>query len=134
MEIQLYLYRERMNRSDVMNQAITGVRNEDLRVLAELLSRLPPPPAASETVDAVRMERGLALARRHRCNVCHNADLSGQANVPRIAGQREDYLLKVLREYKNGTRPGYDASMAEALQPVKEEDIPDLAYFAARQP
>jgi len=134
MEIQLYLYRERMNRSDIMNQAMTGVRNEDLRVLAELLSRLPPPPAANETVDAARMERGLALARRHRCNVCHNADLSGQANVPRIAGQREDYLLKVLREYKNGTRPGYDASMAEALQPVKEEDIPDLAYFAARQP
>jgi len=59
----------------------------------------------------------------------YNADLSGQANVPRIVGQ-----LKVLREYKNGTRQGYDDSMAEALQPVKEEDIPDLAYFAARQP
>lgn len=110
---------------------MTGVRNEDLRVLAELLSRLPPPVAANETIDAARMERGRALARRHRCNVCHNADLSGQANVPR--GQREDYLLKVLREY-NGARPGYDASMAETLQPVREEDIPDLAYFAARQP
>jgi cytochrome c553 len=134
MEIQLYPYRERLNRSDVMNQAMTGARNEDLRVLAELLSRLPPPVAANEAVDTARMERGLALARRHRCNICHNADLSGQANVPRIAGQREDYLLKVLREYKNGTRPGYDASMAEALQPVKEEDIPDLAYLAARLP
>ena len=66
--------------------------------------------------------------------VCHNVDLSGQANVPRIVGQREDYPLKVLREYKNGTRQGYDDSMAEALQPVKEQDIPDLAYFAARQP
>jgi cytochrome c553 len=134
MEIQLYLYRERMNRSDIMNQAMTGVRNEELGVLAERLARLPPPIAANETVDAARMERGRALARQHHCNVCHNADLSGQANVPRIAGQREDYLLKVLRGYKNGARPGYDASMAEALQPVKEEDIPDLAYFAARQP
>ena len=74
------------------------------------------------------------VARQPRCTVCHSADLSGQANVPRIAGQREDYLLKVLRGYKNGARPGYDASMAEALQPVEEEDIPDLAYFAARQP
>lgn len=115
MEFQLYLYRERMNWSDIMVQAMTGVHNEDLRVLAELLSRLPPPVAANETVDAARMERGRALARRHRCNVCHNADLSGQANVPRIAGQREDYLLKVLREY-NGARPGYAASMADALR------------------
>jgi len=24
--------------------------------------------------------------------------------------------------------------MPEALQPIKEEDLPDLAYFAARQP
>ena len=133
MEIQLYLYRERMNRSDVMNQAMTGVLNEELGVLAERLARLPPPVAENGTLDGARMERGRALARQHRCNVCHNADLSGQANVPRIAGQREDYLLKALREYKNGARPGYDASMGEVLQPVTDEDIRDLAYFAARQ-
>src|SRR5262245_5602339 len=43
MEIQLYLYRERMNRNEIMNEAMTGVRNEDLGIIAELLSRLPPP-------------------------------------------------------------------------------------------
>jgi hypothetical protein len=66
-----------------MNQAMTGVRYEELGVLAERLARLPPPVTANETLDAARMERGRALARQHRCNVCHNADLSGQANVPR---------------------------------------------------
>ena len=116
-----------------MNQAITGVLNEELGILAELIARLPPPVAVNETLDGARMERGRALARQHRCNVCHNADLSGQTNVPRIAGQREDYLLKALREYKNGARPGYDASMGEVLQPVTDEDIRDVVYFAARQ-
>jgi len=58
MEIQLYLYRERMNRNDVMNEAMTGVRNEDLGIIAELLSRLPPPVAVKEGVDAARIERG----------------------------------------------------------------------------
>ena len=57
-EIQLYLYRERMNRNDVMNEAMTGVRNEDLGIIAELLSRLPPPVAVKEGVDAARIERG----------------------------------------------------------------------------
>jgi cytochrome c553 len=42
--------------------------------------------------------------------------------------------LKLLRGYKDNTRPGYDASMGEQLQPISEEDIQDLAYFAARQP
>jgi cytochrome c553 len=81
-------------------------------VIAELLSR-PPPPVAAKDGD-----------------VCHNPDLSGRENVPRIAGQREDYLLKVLQGYKDNTRPGYDASMGKVLQPISEEDIGDLAYFA----
>jgi cytochrome c553 len=74
------------------------------------------------------MEHGQALVHQHRCNFCHSADLSGQNNVPRIAGQREDYLEKALREYKNN-----DASMADVVQPLTEKDIREPAYHAARQ-
>jgi cytochrome c553 len=132
MEIQLYLFRERMRSIDVMNDAMKGISDEDLRKLGKLLSTLPP-PAPAEPGDPVRMEHGQALVHKHRCNFCHSADLSGQNSVPRIAGQREDYLLKALREYKNNTRPGYDASMAEVVQPLTEDDIRELAYYAARQ-
>jgi len=69
---------------------------------------------------------------KHRCNNCHNLDLSGRDNVPRIANQREDYLLKTLREYKNNTRHGYDGMMAEVLAPITEAQIVDLAYVIAR--
>jgi cytochrome c553 len=134
MEIQLYLYREQMNRNDAMNEAMTGVRNEDLGIIAELLSRLPPPIGVKEGIDAARIDRGRTLIHQHRCDVCHNPDLSGRENVPRIACQREDYLLKVLRGYKDNTRPRYDASMGEVLRPITEQGIRDLAYFAARQP
>jgi cytochrome c553 len=60
--------------------------------------------------------------------------LAGRDNVPRIAGQREDFLVKTMREYKGNIRAGYDASMADVLQPIPDADILDLAYFAARQP
>ena len=53
-------------------------------------------------------------------------------NVPRLAGQREDYLVKTLREYKNNTRRGYDASMADVLYQISDEQIVDLAYCLAR--
>jgi cytochrome c553 len=52
--------------------------------------------------------------------------------VPRIADQREDYLLKTLREYKSGARRGYDATMAEVLQPVDDRQMVELAYYLAR--
>jgi cytochrome c553 len=37
-----------------------------------------------------------------------------------------------LREYKNNTRHGYDATMAEVLAPVTDAQIVDLAYAIAR--
>lgn len=50
----------------------------------------------------------------------------------RLAGQREDYLVKALREYKSNTRRGYAAAMAEVLYAISDEQILDLAYFLAR--
>jgi cytochrome c553 len=100
--------------------------------MAELISKLPPPPPAAEPPDPGRIERARALIQQHRCNFCHNQDFSGAENVPRLAGQREDYLVKALREYKSNARRGYDPSMADVMVPVTDVDILDLAHFLAR--
>jgi cytochrome c553 len=52
--------------------------------------------------------------------------------VPRIADQREDYLAKTLKEYKDNTRHGYDGTMADVMGPITVEQISDLAYYIAR--
>ena len=53
-------------------------------------------------------------------------------NVLRIANQREDYLAKTLREYKDNTRHGYDGTMADVMGSVTPEQIGDLAYYIAQ--
>ena len=65
-------------------------------------------------------------------NFCHNPDFSGAQQVPRLAGQREDYLVKALHEYKSNTRRSYDAAMGDVLYAISDEQILDLAYFLAR--
>ena len=132
--IQLFLFREKLRLNDIMNDAVKGFSDDDLRTFSDYLSKLSAPRPAAGPSDPARMERGRALVRRYRCDICHNSDLAGRDNVPRIAGQREDFLAKTMREYKGNVRPGYDASMADVLQPVTDAEIPDLAYFAARQP
>jgi cytochrome c553 len=82
-------------------------------------------------IDVARMRRGYALIEQHHCNLCHQSNLAGRDNVPRLAAQREDYLAKALREYKSNTRRGYDASMADVLYPISDEQILDLAHFLA---
>ena len=75
---------------------------------------------------------GYALIEKNRCNICHQSNLGGRDNVPRLAAQREDYLLKALREYKSNTRVAYEPVMLEPLRPLTDADITDLAYTLAR--
>ena len=130
--LQLFMFREKLRVVEPMNQVMQGLRDDDIRNMAAYLAKLPAPEAAGGSVDAARMERARALIEQHRCNFCHNRDYSGEQNVPRLAGQREDYLAKALREYKSNRRRGYDASMADVLYPISNEQILDLAYFLAR--
>ncbi len=129
--IQLFMFREKLRVVEPMNEMTKGVSDDELRGMADFISKLPSPQSLGGPADPARMERARALIEQHRCNFCHNRDYSGEQNVPRLAGQREDYLVKALREYKSNTRRGYDASMADVLYPISDEQILDLAYFLA---
>jgi cytochrome c553 len=131
--IQLYLFREKMRAVEPMTQMLAGIKDDELKRLAEAIAKLPPPQSAAGAPDPLRAERAQALVVQHRCNFCHTSDFSGQQNVPRLAGQREDYLLKALREYKSNTRRGYDAAMADVLYPLTDQDLLDLANFLSHR-
>jgi len=130
--VQLLMFRDRLRVTEPMNEMTKGLTDADLQRGADIISKLPPPVPVSDTPDAARMERGRALGQQHRCNFCHQPNYAGQENVPRLAGQREDYLLKALRGYKDNSRYAYDAQMSEVVYPLKDEDFADLAYFLAR--
>ena len=130
--IQLFMFREKLRLFEPMNEMAKALSDDDLRVFSDFIGKLPKPVPPADAGDPARMQRAQALAQQYHCNACHNTDFSGKENVPRIADQREDYLAKTLREYKDNSRHGYDATMAEALQPVTPEQIADLAYYLAR--
>jgi len=130
--IQLFMFREGMRVAEPMNEMAKPLTDDDLRLMSDSIAALPPPKPPAEASDAARLEKGRALTEQHHCNVCHRPDFSGRENVPRLADQREDYLLKTLRDYKSGVRRGYDASMAEALQPIDDDALVELSYYLAR--
>ena len=130
--IQLFMFREKMRLAEPMNEMAQPLGDADLQSTADFLAAIPPPKPAEDPGDAARLERARALTEQNHCNICHRPDFSGKDNAPRLADQREDYLLKALREYKSGQRRGYDTSMAEVLQPVDDATLVELAYYLAR--
>ncbi|MCK1390454.1 c-type cytochrome [Bradyrhizobium sp. 1] len=129
--IQLFMFREKLRVFEPMNEMAKSLTDDDLRIFSDFIAALPKPAAPTDAVDAARMARGEVLAKQNRCNTCHNTDYSGKESVPRIANQREDYLAKTLAEYKDNTRHGYDATMADVMQTVGKDQIGDLAYYLA---
>jgi len=125
---QLFLFRDGRRSNDAMTAAAKDLTNDDLRALSDHFAKLPPPEPPAEAADPVRAARGRALASQHHCTVCHNPDFSGREQMPRLANQREDYMLKAMREYKSGARIGYAGAMAVELRDVNDEDLIALAH------
>lgn len=133
---QLFLFREGRRSNEAMTAVAKTMKDDDLRGFSDFIGTLPPvpPPPPATPPDAARMSRGQQLAQQHKCFFCHGNDFSGGQQVPRIGGQREDYLQMTLRGFKSGKRPGYTMAMTEAVSQIAPEDLDTLAYFAARFP
>ena len=66
-----------------------------------------------------------------KCQSCHGKDgLAKGSAAPRIAGQKQDYLLRSLAAYKAGKRPS--SMMLGAVKDLSDEDMANVAaYYAA---
>ena len=133
---QLFLFREGRRSNEAMTAVAKTMKDDDLRGFAAVIDALPavPPPAPATPTDAARMSKARELARQHKCVFCHGDDLSGGQQVPRIGGQREEYLRDSLRGFKSGQRPGYTQAMIEAVSQVSVDELDTLAYYSARVP
>jgi cytochrome c553 len=130
--IQLFMFREKMRVAEPMNEMAKELSDNDLQSTADFFAKQAAPKPPADPGDPARLERARVLVEQNHCNICHRPDFSGQNNVPRLADQREEYLLKTLRDYKSGARRGYDATMAETLQPVDDAQLIEVAYYLAR--
>jgi len=66
------------------------------------------------------------------CGACHGADGNSPTDgFPKLAGQHASYLLKQLKDYKDGTRS--NAIMTGQVAALSEQDMADMAAYYAGQ-
>src|SRR4030088_1008366 len=128
---QLVYFRSGSRKNEQMQPIVEQLNNEDIRNLGAYFASLPPPkPEADKDPDLSK--KGAQAAAGRRCAACHLDNYAGSKAAARVAGQREDYLGKALRDYKSGIRSGGgQAAMAEVAHPLSEEEIVALAHYLA---
>lgn len=65
------------------------------------------------------------------CSGCHGADgISLTLDIPNLAGQKEAYLVKAIKDYRTGSRK--NPMMNSLAQGLSDDDIANLAaYFSS---
>ena len=61
------------------------------------------PRATAFKPDPARVANGKAKSDETLCTMCHLGGFLGQNEIPRVAGQQYDYVVKQLKDFKTGT-------------------------------
>ncbi|MGC2810068.1 MAG: c-type cytochrome [Bradyrhizobium sp.] len=128
---QLVFFRSGARKNEQMQPIVEQITNEDIRNLGAYFASLTPPkPPADDNPDLSK--KGAQAAVGRRCATCHTDSFAGTKAVARLAGQREEYLVKALHDYKSGVRSGgAGAAMSDVAYPLSDEEITALAHYLA---
>jgi len=128
---QLVFFRSGTRKNEQMQPIVEQLTNDDVRNLGAYFASLPPAPKKPDDNPDLSA-KGAQAAVGRRCASCHTDSYAGTKGVARIAGQREEYLVKALHDYKSGLRSGGGmAAMADVAYPLSEEEIVALAHYLA---
>jgi cytochrome c553 len=131
LENYLVMTREGVRGSQVMQALLKGVPDKDIVALAVHFSKLKS-RTTDERTDQKLFNRGKEIAARNRCASCHETGFRGKEQMPRLAGQREEFLAEMMLQYRQNKRPGGDTMMSAALYGIPEADFKALAHYFSR--
>ena len=138
LETQLVLFREEVRVLPRMKPAakgvVKGLSDREITRLAEHFAALLARSSASGPAEPAQLARGRELAGKLHCGSCHLPNFRGRQQIPRLAGQREDYLTESMLGYRDNPRGGADTIMAAALYGLSDADIGALAHYLSRLP
>ena len=130
LENQLVVIREGLRDIPAMKGLLDGVSDADLTAMAGYFASTPIKPVPG-TRDAARFAQGQRVADGNRCASCHLPSYAGREQMPRLAGQREDYLLHSMRQFQRNQAVGRDTIMAASLYGIADDDVAAMAHYFA---
>jgi cytochrome c553 len=123
-------YRSGQRKSDLMKSMIESVSEAAVNDMALYYALQKPAPAQS----AAAGDRAAGQADATPCAGCHgDTGVSGNPDIPSLAGQDGTYLAAAMQAYRQGARN--DETMKGMVAGLDETAIKNLAaYYAAQEP
>jgi cytochrome c553 len=130
MYLQLRDFQEGRRADPQMTPMAAGLTRDEMRELADYFSR-EKPPAPSFRPDAEKARLGKLKADETLCTMCHQGGFAGQNEIPRVADQHFDYIVKQLSDFKARRRTNDAGNMTSVASTLSDQDIQNLANYIA---
>lgn len=128
--LQLRDYKRETRKNEQMSAVVENMERDDMLALAEYFSKQDWPdlrqPAASDAARATALRANVSIG----CTGCHLDQYQGTGTVPRLAGQRREYLAQTMLDFRTRAR-GNNPGMSDLMNVASEQDLAALAEYLA---
>lgn len=126
--IQLKDFKEGRRSDPIMTPMTATLSRQDMIDIGNYYAAQKAKPS-THPVDDKKALLGKAKADETLCAMCHMGAFAGQNEIPRVAGQQYDYVIKQLHAFKARTRTNDAGNMTSVAQTLSETDIENLAHY-----
>jgi len=126
--LQLKDFKEGRRKDPLMTPMAIGLSREDMRALADYFAGKKAKSTGFKP-DPAKATKGKAVADAALCTMCHLGGFAGQNEIPRVAGQHYDYVVKQMRDFRAKHRTNDAGNMTSVSRGLSDEDIDNLAHY-----
>ena len=128
MYLQLKDFKEGRRKDPRMSPMAANLSKDDMQDLADYFAAQKPVPVDFKA-DGVAVEAGRKKSAAELCTMCHLGNFAGQNEIPRVAGQHYQYIVKQLRDFRSHTRTNDGGNMGSVVRNLSDDDIRNIASY-----
>ena len=125
---QMKAFKDGRRTDPQMTPSIAVLTEQDMRELAEYFSSQTL-TRGSFKPDPDLAAAGKKLADERLCASCHQPGYKGLNEFPRLTRQKFSYLVKQMKDYRDGRRTNDNGVMAASVKDLSDTQIQSLAHY-----
>jgi cytochrome c553 len=126
--LQLRDFQEGRRNDPQMSPMVKDLSRDELRELSDWFAQQKP-PIQNFKVDSEKAKLGKIKADDTLCTMCHLGGFKGQNEIPRVAGQHYEYIVKQLKDFKARRRTNDAGNMTSVSGTLSDADIENVAHY-----
>jgi cytochrome c553 len=128
--LQLKDFKEGRRHDPQMDPMAASLERDDMLALADYFSKQKQAPSGFKA-DPAKVALGKKKTDEVLCPMCHLGEFTGQNEIPRVAGQKYEYVKKQLADFKAKRRTNDAGNMTSVAATLSDADIDNLAQYIA---